>query len=67
MIKHSDYINYVLNLEYDKNKGLYTMHLANTFSQTEYHLTISVELFEAMKKKIHEYESKVNFGEVNIE
>lgn len=53
-------------MEYDKKKGLYTMHFANTFSQTEYHLTISTELFDAMVEKIHEYESKINIAKVEM-
>lgn len=55
-------------MDYDEGRKVYHLHMANTFSKTEYHLSINKELFDEMLKNKHTYNSKnLAYNEVILE
>lgn len=47
----------MVNADYDEGRDMYTLHMANTFSKTEYHLTVGKNLFDEMFKNQNTFDS----------
>ena len=59
----------MVNADYDEGRDMYTLHMANTFSKTEYHLTIGKNLFDEMFKNPNVFNSttKLVHSEVQMD